>query len=266
MAGRDDAGDRVSRVLGRQVGTLDVLDLRAISEFYGRDFLPYPFMITQLAGFASKDEADAYINSVPDRFNHGDLAVFMECVTAYNAADIRVECHVQYIPDDTPSVRLNAYRTGQLGFFAAQRPDADLIDIYTISPYDLGAAICDAIPLSQPGRHGGIVIPEYVRKGQPDFDTGLVVRHHLDSSSHVTVAASEVTAYATVQSHWRPARNWGFDHGKSAVVWVRTNDDEEYIYVADHSFARPMTKRDLHERIDQLIADDIAILREYRSA
>jgi hypothetical protein len=48
------------------------------------------------------------------------------------------------------------------------------------------------------------------------------------------------------------------------VVWVRIYDDGEYIYVPDHSHARPMTKSLLHEQIDRLIADDVAILREFR--
>lgn len=248
-----------------QVGTLDLLDLNVISEFHGRDFLPYPFMFTQPSRFATRDEALAYANTVPDRFNHGDLGVFMESVAAYGAADVRVECHVQYIPADTPSVRVMAYRTGQLGFFTEQRHDADLIDVYTVSVYDLGAAVCDAVSLTQPGRHPEIVIPEYVPRGEAEFDTdAFVVRHRVASRTEVTIPASEVTAYATVQSHWRPTRKWGLDRGKRAVVWVRINDDGEYIYAPDHSHARPMTKSALHEQIDRLIADDVAILREFR--
>jgi hypothetical protein len=255
----------VSSVLISQVGTLDLLDLNAISEFHGRDFLPYPFMFTQPSRFATRDEALAYASMVPDRFHHGDLNVFMGCVAAYDAADIRVECHVQYIPADTPSVRVVAYRTEQLGFFTQQRPDADLIDIYTVSPYDLGAAVCEAVGLTQPGRHREIVIPEYVPRGGAEFDTdAFVVRHGLASRTEVTIPASEVTAYATVQSHWRPTRKWGPDPGKRAVVWVQICDDGEYIYVPDHSHARPMTKSVLHEEIDRLIADDVAILREFR--
>lgn len=255
----------MSSVLISQVGTLDLLDLNVISEFHGRDFLPYPFMFTQPSRFATRDEALAYANTVPDRFKHGDLNAFMECVAAYDAADIRVECHVQYIPADTPSLRVMAYRTGQLGFFAEQRPDADLIDVYTVSLYDLGAAVCDAVALTQPGRHPEIVIPEYVPRHGAEFDTdAFVVRHRVASRTEVAIPASEVTAYATVQSHWRPTRKWGLDRGKRAVVWVRIDDDGEYIYVPDHSQARPMTKSLLHEQVDRLIADDVAILREFR--
>jgi hypothetical protein len=255
----------MSAVLAGQVGTIDLVDLNAISQFYGRDFLPYPFKYTQGPRFATRDEALAYAGTVPDRFNHGDLSTFMECVAAYDGADIRVECHVQYIPADTPSQRLIAYRAGHLGFFAAQRPDEDLIDVYALSPYDLGAAISDAVLLSQPGMHSEILIPEYVPRGQAEFDTdAFIVRHKDASAGEVTIPASEVTAYSTIQSHWRPTRKWGLDRGKRALVWVRVNDDGDYIYVPDHSHARPMAKSLLCEQIDRLIADDVAILREFR--
>jgi hypothetical protein len=256
----------VSGVLISHVGTLDLRDLNVISQFYGRDFLPFPFMFTQPSRFATRAEAVAYERTVPDRFLHGDLNVFLECVAAYDAADIRVESHVQYIPDDTPNVRVVACRTGQLGFFAEQRPEADLIDIYTVSPYDLGAAVSDAVGLTQPGRHPEIVIPEYVPRGQVEFDTDeFVVRHRLVSRTEVAIPATEVTAYATVQTHWRPTRAWGVDRGKRALVWVRIDDDGEYLYVPDRSHARPMTASMLCEEVDRLIAEDVAVLREFRN-
>jgi hypothetical protein len=255
----------MSGVLVGQVGTIDVVDLNAISQFYGRDFLPYPFGFTHGPRFATRDEASTYASTVPDRFNYGDLNTFMESIAAYDAADIRVECHVQYIPDETPSERMIAYRSGHLGFFAEQRADDDLIDIYTLSPYDLGAAISEAVALTQPGMHPEILIPEYVPRGVAEFDTGtFAVRHKSTSANEVIIPATEVTAYSTIQSHWRPTRRWGLDRGKRALVWVRINDDGDYIYASDQSHARPMTKSLLQEEIDRMIADDVAILREFR--
>lgn len=254
----------MSTVLVDKVGTIGLVDLNAISQFYGRDFLPYPFMFTGGPRFATRDEAAAYTSTVPDRFNHGDLNIFSECMSAYESADIRVECRVQYIPADTPSQRLIAYRAGHLGFFAEQRPGDDLIDVYALSPYDLGAAIADAVLLTQPGTHSEIVIPEYIPRGQADFDSGDFVVQHKSTSREVIVPASEVTAYSTIQSHWRPTRRWGLDRGKRALVWVRVNDDGDYIYAPDPSCARPMTKAFLSEHIDRLIAEDVAILREFR--
>jgi hypothetical protein len=248
------------------VGSLDLLDLKVIGEFYGRDFMPYPFRFTQPPRFATKDEADAYANTVPDRFRHGDLRAFEVCVAGYRAADIRVECHVQYIPASTPCVRVVAYRAGELGFFATQRPDADVVDVYSVSPYDLGAAVAEALPLTGPGQHQAMVIPEYVPRGRAEFDTGpYVIRHTMTSRPEVVVSSSAVSVYAAVQSHWRPSREWGLDRSKQALVWVRIVEDGEYVYTPDYSHARPLSKPILHERIDQLVAEDVEELREYRA-
>lgn len=255
----------MSGVLADRVGTIDLVDLNAISQFYGRDFMPYPFMFTRGPRFATRDEALSYTSAVPDRFNHGDLSIFMECMVAYESADIRVECHVQFIPADSPSQRLIAYRSGHLGFFAEQRPGDDLVDVYSLSPYDLGTAIADAVSLTRPGIHPEIVIPEYIPRGQAEFDGGsFVVQHKAASTREAIIPASEVSAYSTIQSHWRPTRRWGLDRGKRALVWVRVIDDGEYIYAPDNSHARPMTKPFLTEQINRLIADDVAILREFR--
>src|ERR1700759_1864305 len=115
--------------------------------------------------------------------------------------------------------------------------------------------------------HSDILLQESVPRCQAEYDTDAFVVHHKSAStSEVTIPASEVTAYSTIQSHWRPTRKWGLDRGKRALVWVRINDDGEYIYVPDHSHARPMTQSFLQEQIDRLIADDVAILREFRRA
>jgi hypothetical protein len=248
-----------------QVGTLDLLDLKIISEYCYCGFLPNPFMFTQRTRFDTLDEASAYATTVPDRFRYGDLSTFQQCAIAYLNADIRVECHVQYIPANTPSVRAIACRTGQLGFIGVQQPHADAIDVYTVSPYDLGAAIADVVPLDRSGGHPTIVVPQYVRRPPAEFETEeLSVSHRLSSSTETKIRASEVIAYATVQSDWRPARNWGFDRSKPGLVWVRIRGDGDYIYAPDHACARPMTKLVLQDRIDRLIADDIAILKDYR--
>lgn len=255
----------MSGILLSQFASLELLDLDAIFKFYGRDFLPYPLMFTRPSRLETRDEAWAYSNTVPDRYNHGDLRIFRDCIAAYLASDIRVECHVQYIPDDTASVRVIGYRTGHLGYLMMQRADADVIDLYRISPYDLSAAICDTSPLTQPGVHPEIVVPEYVPLGQPEYDSeAFVVRHKLVGPARVTVPAREVTAYATVQSHWGPTRNWGRDRRKRAVVWVCVGGDGEYVYAPDCSHAKPLTKSGLGEEIDGLIVEDIEVLRESR--
>jgi len=244
---------------------MSLLDLKVICEFYDRPFLPYPFMYTGPSPFTSFDEAEAYKVTVPDRFLHGDLRSFLECTKAYLDPDIRVACHVQYIPADTSSVRLIAWRLGQLGFFAAQRPDEDVVDIHTVSPYELGAAVAEAVPLRGPGRHSAIVVPEYVPPRPAEFDVeDFSVNHRLASRTEVTIPSREVTVYSTVQSHWRPPLKWGLDLSTPTLVWIQVKDDGDYVYAPDGSHARPMTRVMLQDRIDRLIADDIAILREFR--
>jgi hypothetical protein len=260
----------VNGVLLSQVGSIDLLDLLVIGEFQGCEGLPFPFMFTQPGRFATENAASAYAISVPDRFKHGDLSVFRACAEAYMHADIRVECHVQYLPPDTPSARVMAYRTGGSGYFTTQRPDADVVDVYTVSPYDLGAAISDAVRLAGPGRHPKIVIPKFAPRPLADFDTdahdsgAFAIRDEVVPSAEVTVPATDVSAYATVQTHWRPTRRWGLDRGKPFLRWVRVNDDGDYIYAADHTCATPMTKSALTAEIDRLIAHDIADVRDLR--
>ena len=84
-------------------------------------------------------------------------------------------------------------------------------------------------------------------------------------STATEVARADVTAFATVQSHWRPTRRWGFDRRKSAAVWVRIKDDGEYLFAADFREARPMSRPVLAERIDKLIAADVKVLRDFRN-
>jgi hypothetical protein len=251
----------------REVGNISLLDLDIISKFYGRDFLPYPFMFTQPSRFAWRDEYAEYARSVPDRYNNGDMRMFQACVRSYANADIRVECHVQYIPADTPSVRVVAYRLDQVGFLAKQRPDDDVIDVYELSPYLLGPAVAESVALKKPGRRSAIVIPEYART--PDnagASDDVSIQHTIEGTRDAAeVARAEVTAFATVQTHWRPTRTWGLDRGKKFAVWVRIEDDGEYLYKPDFSEATPVTAPRLAKRIDRLVSEDVKALRQFRN-
>jgi hypothetical protein len=245
---------------------MDLIDLDILSTVFGRDFLPYPFMLTRPTRFSTQQELDEYARSLPDRFTNGDLRIFQRSCAAYVYSDIRVECHVQYIPPDTASIRTVACRIGDEGYLAKQRADEDVIDVYELSPYDLGPAISDTVVLTKPGRRSEIVIPEYLSRSDNAYaPQGVSVRSAVVSSTATEVRSADVTAYARVQSHWRPTRRWGFDRGKQAVVWVRTKDDGEYIYSPDLTSARPMDRRALVERTDRLIAEDVKSLRDFRN-
>lgn len=259
-------GATVSRVNLDQVGSIQLTDLDIISRSAGRDFLPYPFMQTRPSRFSSENDYLEYATSVPDRFNYGDLRDFRRWAVSYVYAEIRVECHVQYIPADTPSVRLVANRVGELGYLARQRqdPDQDIVDVYEVSPYDLGRVIADSAGLAGPGSQPAIVIPEWMTPGDnSDAAEDFNVLDTIDTT-FAPVRRADVTAFATVQSHWRPTRRWGLDRGKKAVVWVRIREDGEYIYTPDFRRATPLTQAILAERIDKLIAEDVAALRNFR--
>jgi hypothetical protein len=258
-------GATVSPVDLDEVGSIALADLDILSRSAGRDFLPYPFMRTLPSKFSSENEYVEYATSVPDRFNYGDLQTFRRWAVSYVYSEIRVECHVQYIPADTPSVRVVANRVGELGYLARQRqdPNEDIIDVYEVSPYDLGRVIAQSAGLTTPGSQPEIVIPEYVA---PADNSGAAedfsVLDTIDTFAHVRRA--DVTAFGTVQSHWRPTRRWGLDMGKKAAVWVRIKEDGEYIYTPDFLRAKPLTEAVLAERIDKLIAEDVAALRNFR--
>ncbi|MCP9271552.1 ESX secretion-associated protein EspG [Mycolicibacterium arenosum] len=254
----------------RRVGSIDLTDVDILSRNFGRDFLPYPLMFTRPTRFPTADAYAEYAATVADRLAEGDLQKFEKWAASYAYADIRVECHVQFIPADTPSIRVVANRLGDNGFLAQQRGgddvDVDTIDVDELSAYQLSAAIADLVAFTKPGRRARIVVPEYVRQA-------VAVPEPRDFSVHdtvvdtgvETVARSDIAAYGTVQSHWRPLRRWGFDAGKNAAVFLRVRGDGDYLYEdADLTAARPMDRRALAERIDRLIAEDVAVLRRVR--
>jgi hypothetical protein len=251
----------------RKIGSIGVVDLDILSRFYGRDFLPYPFMLTRPSSFSWHDEYVEYARSVPDRFNNGDLRMFRECAGWYANADIRVECHVQYIPADSPSVRVVAARRDQEGFLAKQRPNEDVIDVYELSPYLLGTGIAESVALQKPGRWSAIVIPEYAPvTNSAGACQDFTSRHTIEGAPSATeVPLAQVAAFGTVQSHWRPTRYWGIDPGKNAAVWVRIKDDGEYLYQPDFSEAKPISRPTLADRIDRLISEDVKVVRQFRN-
>jgi hypothetical protein len=249
----------------REVGALDLLDLQLINERYGRDSLPYPFMLTYPTRFQFVDEVAQYAAQLPDRLRSGDLSAFARCLDAWRHADVTVVGHVQHVPANTPSIRVLAFRTGQAGYVLEQRADADVVDVYSVSPFELGSATAAAMDLKEPGRHPQIVIPEYVpiRPAVVDADE-VVVRHEVSEKSGVKVSVSQLSAYARVQSNWRPARDWGIDARKESLIWMRMKDDGDYLGAPDRSRGIPLTAALLRERIDGSIAADIEMLQESR--
>ncbi|MBF9351500.1 MULTISPECIES: ESX secretion-associated protein EspG [Mycobacteroides] len=249
-----------------RVGSIEVVGVDAISESYGRDFMPHPFAHTRASRFANYDEYAAFARDICGRTKDGDMTDLGRWFSTYVNADIRVECVVD-IPDK-PRVRVLGHRSNQMGYLAIQNPDEDVVDVYTVSPLELGAAITGSIPTSKPGKHSKVVIPEFAPRPtvntEPDDVDAVSVRHRIEDPEILTVPYEEVTAFARVQSRWQPARDWSFDRGKKAVVWVRFMGDGDYIYAPGFTHLTPMTASGLVRRVDELIAEDVAEIRAAR--
>ncbi|OSC24997.1 hypothetical protein B8W67_19275 [Mycolicibacillus koreensis] len=212
--------------------------------------------------------------TLADRLDHGDLRPFCAWLDAYVPADIWVECRVNYISED-PDIRMLAYRVGQSGFFAVQRRDEDVVDVFALSPYELGAAVAAAAEMRRPGVHPKIFIPGLLDDrrvsadavGYKDDDEYeyTPVRVAAPRRSGSLLSPREVTVMTTVQSRCRPARTWGVDWGREAVVCLRIEDDGDYVYTPDFEHAVPVTTSDLARRTDQMISRDVAVLRHERN-
>ncbi|MDP7704673.1 MULTISPECIES: hypothetical protein [unclassified Mycobacterium] len=144
---------KMAEVPREWLGSIELADLTALFVLQGHENPPYPFM-------SSAPDA-ASLASVSHRFSDGDLSVFRTWVKAYQDADIWLECRLLHNRDDIPDIRILAYRADQSGFFASQRPHEDVVDVYQLSPYDLGPAVAASIGSTGPGSRGRIVIPKY---------------------------------------------------------------------------------------------------------
>ncbi|OHV04674.1 ESX secretion-associated protein EspG [Mycobacterium talmoniae] len=240
--------------------------MEAISESYGRDFIPHPFAHIRPSPFTGLDGYTKYANDLLDRVNHGDLGELKKWFSSYVGADLRVECAIGAVSE--PGGRLVAHRCGEVGYLAIQQPDEDTVKIYAVPPQGLGAAIAGSVGLTKPGKHAKILIPELAPAAPRRDVTGPVSILAGREPVHdgVVVSQTQIARFGRVQSRWQPARNWGFDRQKKAVVWVRIDDDGDYIYAPGFTHLTPATARELMARVDQLIAEDVAAIREARSA
>ncbi|MBX9640977.1 MAG: hypothetical protein K2X97_14935 [Mycobacteriaceae bacterium] len=247
------------------VGSISLTDFAALCDLQGHEDVPYPF--AHSAPLLQDEGSDAGTRPVAERFSNGDLRIFAAWIEAYRRADIWVRCRVHYRCG--PDTRLLALRADESGFLASQRSGQDVVDVYSLSAYDLGPAIASSVVLTKPGRRSRIVIPScvnYFVDADVDYDDDRVVsvRAPVAGPTGVRVRDAEVAALATVQSHHLPARSWGVNWEEKFLVWVRVDDDGDYIYDAAFSHAEPMSERKLGERIDGLIGEDVAALRRRR--
>jgi hypothetical protein len=241
----------------RWVGEIGLDDLAAVCRSSGQDGLPYPL-------------GSSLPRRQHNRSGHDvDLNAFREWTDAYVAADIWISCRVHYSSDAIPDRRIFAHRAGDAGFLASQHGN-DVI-VSAMSGFDLGVAVAGSVGLTESGAHQRVVVPGYVGYfAEPiavedsDDDSVRSVRIAAEQPSppaHSVVADEAVTAIATIQSRWQPARRWGMDWTKNLIACVHADADGDYIYAPDFSHAVPVTEQALGERIERLIAEDITALR-----
>jgi len=249
---------RIVRVALKRVAEVELVGLDAITDAQGGEFMPHPFAHTRSSPFSGMDEYSRYAKNLLDRIDHGDLSELGRWFSSYLTADLRVECSVSN--RNQPQTRMMAHRAGDTGYLAIQQRDADIVEVFTLSPFELGSAIAGSINLTKPGKHAKIVIPDLASpapRREPTTSTSVRIQG-TQTPKGIVVAGTEITMFGRAQSRWRPARNWGFDRQKKAIVWVRIDDDGDYIYAPGFGYLTPLTARELGRRIDQLIAEDIA--------
>ena len=233
------------------VGTAAVVDLEAACALYGRDELPYPLGRSRPVG--SVWLLTREVAPVEDRLNGGDLRGFRTWVKAVVQQDFGVGCRVYFSDGGTPDLRVQGLAAGGSGFVALQRADLDgidTVDLYSVSPADVGAVIADSVGLVGPGSHARIAVvgledrlpippesmDEYDGFGFP------IPRPESDGPAVRLVDRRDVVAIGTVQSLCGATR-----------YWVRVDEDGDYLYAPDDAgCAEPLNAGELCACLESL--------------
>ncbi|RUP02154.1 MAG: hypothetical protein EKK34_25430 [Mycobacterium sp.] len=260
----------------KRVGSVALNDLIGMCAESG-DGVPYPLWRTEREPYWGElEQATVPFTARMD----ADFRHLRQWAETYKEADIWVECRLKPFAPAIPPVRLVAHRAGEAGFVAVQRPTAEVVDVYSLSPLDIGAAIAGLTGLTQPGRRSAICIPGFLEnfcdndadrgpvgnsEDELDGDVNVNVRDRPNVPGTTTISDfDDVTLMATVQSRAEPSAVRGVDWARGVVVLVRITGDGDYVYTPDRSRAVPVTAQSLRARIDDLIAADVAILRRRR--
>lgn len=254
------------------VDTVAVIDLESACALFGWGTLPYPLGRSRPVG--SVWLAARAGEPIADRLAAGDLLGVRSWVEALVRSDVCVECRVHPFDAHTPELRLHALRAGESGFVAVQTRDqdgVDVIDIYSVAPDALAAAVAESVGLVCAGAHPRIAVTggENLLPKMPDTleeydDLGFPVRRaESDELPARVVDVSEVVATGTVQTRYEPARQWGTDPQRRLLQWVQVSGDGDYIYEFD-GHAEPLSEDMLRTFIEGFIADDMEAARARR--
>jgi len=221
------------------VDTVAVVDRESACALFGWETLPYPLGRSRPVG--SVWLATRAGEPIADRLADGDLPGVRSWVEALVRSDACVECRVHTFAARMPEVRLHALRAGESGFVAVQTRDQDghdVVDIYSVAPDALAAAVAESVGLVGAGAHpriavagGGNRLPKMPDTAEEYGDLGFPVRRaESDELPARVFDVSEVVATGTVQPRHKPARQWGTDPQSRILQWVQVRGDGDYIY------------------------------------
>lgn len=252
-------------MMARKIGTLTVLELHVLCQEYGRGFLPYPFQLTRPIPYQTEDDLNAYRANVVNRLTAGEFDHLRRWLDVQmRKAEIRVESMFMNTSEITAA--FSATRWQDLGFIANQDAD-DIISVSQLSPYDLGREIGTLAELSgKPGSHPKVTIPSlnvHVRSAQPS-SSGSVIDEVKPVDRVDVIRFGELVAGGEIHTGHRPPTRWRPDRTKEFIGWLNTADGD-YVVQAPYEFATPVTRKQLIEKIDRLIAGDAEEIREMRA-
>lgn len=251
--------------MSRKLGTLTVLELHIFCEEYGRGSLPYPFRFTKPSPYRYDDELNRYRADLIERFRAGEFDQLRRWLDVLmREAEIRVESMSMNASEITGA--LSATRWQELGFIASQDAD-DVISVTQLSAYDLGPEIGRLAGLSgKPGSHPKVTVPSLgiQRRSQPPSSRGSVIVDEVIAVDSVVIPFEELVAGGEIYTDHRPPKQWRPDRTKEFIGWLNTVDGD-YVVQAPYEFATPVTRKQLIDKIDRLIAADAAELRELRA-
>lgn len=228
------------------VGSVAVVDLEAACEAYGRE-LPQPLGRSRPVGSVWLLTRD--VGPIEDRLRDGDLRGIRGWVEAVARPEVSVSCRLSYSDEDARDLRLHAMVVDGTARVAVQRTDADgvdTVDIHSLWPGDLGAAVAGAIGLTGPGAQPRIAVtgcgdrlPAPAIEERDEFGfSGM-------DSGALAVDETEVSGIGAVQIR---ADSWG-----ETLQWVHVDGDGDYLYAADEGYAEPVDATMLRRTLDDLI-------------
>jgi hypothetical protein len=250
----------------RKLGTLTVLELHVFCREFGRGFLPYPFRFTKTVPYEYDDELDEYRTNLLERFTAGEFDHLRRWLDIQmREAEIRVEAMFMNASEVTTT--LSATRWNELGFIATQDTD-DVITVRQLSAYDLGPEIGKLVQLSEkPGSHPKVTIPSLnvrVRSRQPASTETVIVDDMKAIDPATIIPFEKLVAGGEIHTDHRPPKGWRPDRTKEFVGWINTADGD-YVVQAPYEYATPVTRAQLIDKIDRLIAGEAEELRELRA-